>query len=146
MELMITKEALKLLDKGFMGNGCGSLLPSRLLCKVAMLPFNSTLIDSLEQCFTYHDAEYTISTSKKSKGHKQDADRYLAENMRYVFKCYNKDGFYSDLFIRWTHKALLLGGSRAYWGKKSFINKWNILPNSVTTIIIIGLLKSFGLL
>ena len=141
----MSKEAKRLLKIGFKGNGCGSDKVSKILCSVAMLPFDLALKRDLQDCWSIHDAEYTITTALKSDIHKAHADDWLKSNMECVFKQHNISTNYSKRFVTVVHYSLLFGGNKAYWGKKANSN-WHLTPNAIVTTSIILIAKYFGVL
>jgi hypothetical protein len=112
-DFLITEELKPTFNSEDLGNGCGSQLPSRVICWLMMLPFNAEERKVLLQCFGIHDQEYGIDTSLKSQSHRLDADTNLEENLALAVKG-TKVNDYGIRFAKRVHAGLVLLGNKAY--------------------------------
>ena len=113
MKLLITVEALELINNGFQGNGCGSGVVSKTLCWSAQRFMGV----NLAKVWQYHDAEYSISSELKSTYHKIKADSYAHHNILELAGLSTKhanNGF-KGRFAKIIHSVLILYGSSSYW-------------------------------
>jgi len=141
LNLIISDEASSLVEAGFSGfNGCGSGKLSKVFCSLLLMPFSKKVMEDLENCWFIHDAEYTISTSKKSKAHKKLADDSLAKNMLTVLTKHKKDGSLGILVISIIHTALVVGGNSAYWRKKAS-GGWSIYKVLIILLVLNEIIK-----
>jgi hypothetical protein len=113
MDLLISKQALKLIQRGFQGNGCGSGIVSHVLCFLAQ----KALRINLTEVWTYHDAEYSIPQQYKSIDHKIKADSYVHHNILVLAGLNGKKPVsgYKAIFAKVIHAVLVMYGSKAYW-------------------------------
>ena len=111
-----SRYAQRLVNNGFVGNGCGSGILSHILCWLLMSWFNITI----KYSWDWHDAEYSISRSLKSGPHKKDADNFLRENLldEMGIDPTKDTTSYKYKFATLVHAALVLKGDAAYWDRK----------------------------
>jgi len=112
-KLFISKEAKKLIDIGFKGNGCGSGFISHILCWLAQ----KVIKVDLELVWDYHDAEYSIPYKKRSLSHKEQADYYVHKNIDLLANIDKTSTGFKVKFARGIHAVLILKGHNAYWSK-----------------------------
>ena len=93
------------------GNGCGSDWFSIILCRIALLPFNSVNTKLLQDCFKVHDLEYGVD--RKSEEHKYESDSNLESNIEDIISK-DSDSSYKKYFGRILHSILVLKGDKAY--------------------------------
>ena len=119
-KLRITKEAKEIIKNGFKSNGCGSDFISMVLCFILQLQFDNKQRALLRICWKYHDAEYSLSRTIKSRTKRLQADSDLQWNIDTVL---GNDPKMPDMKRRgWSynfgsiiHAVLLYKGSKAYW-------------------------------
>lgn len=100
-----------MLERGFIGNGCGCDGFSHLITLVVMYIFRIRLKVS---CWI-HDAGYSVSRSEKSDDHKNRVDTDFQHNMIVEM---TEQGVKAKL-AKWIavrfHAAVLIKGGSAYW-------------------------------
>jgi hypothetical protein len=109
--MRITTEAQQLIDKGFNGNGCGSGLVSKVLCKIVC----KTLLidpDKLKIVWKIHDAEFSLSRTVKSMERQSVANNNLYLNLMDILG--DQSGWRYSV-AKMLHTALVWGSDGAYW-------------------------------
>lgn len=110
--LKASQGALDRIDKGFEGNGCGSGIPSHLVCG----SIQKVIGTDFSLVWMIHDSEYTESRTLKSDSKKITADSNLYYNINTVMGLNDrKPQRLKRTFARWLYVALIVGGYNAYW-------------------------------
>jgi len=114
-DLLISEHANELIEKGFLGNGCGSGLISKSLCWMAQKFIGVNLV----KVWLYHDAEYSISKEHKSTLHKIEADSYAHHNINVLagIEPLQASFTFKGRFAKVIHAMLIMHGSSSYWRK-----------------------------
>lgn len=101
----------EMLERGFVGNGCGSGVISFLVALILMYIFRIRLSVACR----YHDAGYSVSRSKKSAEHKKRVDFYFWKNMELELTEQGVKPKTATWVSRRFYAAVLLKGDKAYW-------------------------------
>ncbi len=107
----ITPQAAEMLDRGFVGNGCGAGVFDRILIILILRWYKAKVDVACE----IHDAAYSASRSVKSEANKILADAYFDLNIRNELRHKPSDAV--DKIATRFHAAVTLKGKTAYWAK-----------------------------
>ena len=113
---LMSQHAVRLMSDGFVGNGCGAGLRSKVACFALSKWFDV----EIKQSWDIHDAEYSIPFVYKSKRHRKEADANLHTNLMLELDI-DETTPHNDKrlrFIALVHAGLILKGDTAYWKLK----------------------------
>jgi len=116
LQLKVSSSALKRIEEGFHGNGCGSGPISKGVCGFLqrIVGGDFTIV------WDIHDSEYTESRATKTATKKIIADSNLYYNINTIMGINDEvPQRFKRTFARWLYVTLILGGHNAYWEVKS---------------------------
>lgn len=110
---LISHHARRLLSDGFVGNGCGAGMASKVGC----LALSKWFGVNIKESWNIHDAEYSLPFVYKNKRHRKESDANLHTNLMLELDI-DENTPHNDKrlrFIALVHAGLVLKGDVAYW-------------------------------
>ncbi len=99
----------ELIDRGFIGNGCGAKFIDKIIIWLILWWYGARVVVACE----VHDAGYSVSRALKSAEHKLRVDANFNYNIRNELQ--DKSNRVADAIARRFHSAVVIAGNRSYW-------------------------------